>query len=131
MPPFLFREGKTAHGYQFTLAYHVAVGLGASSHTEARPGSPVRGKGFSGSNVRDSPCSCCYVFHMKTKLHICYICVGGLGLSHECFLVGGSIYVNPYVSRLVDSIGYPMVPLTSLAHSIFLHPLPQDSLSSA
>ena len=57
---------------------------------------------------------------MNTKMHICYICVGGLGLSHVCSLVGDSISVRPYGPRLVDSVGFLIVPLTPLAPSSFL-----------
>jgi hypothetical protein len=68
---------------------------------------------------------------MKTKLHISYICVGGLNASHAFSLVGGSVSVSPCGPRSVDSVGFLVVSLTSLAPSI-LHPsLPQDSLSSA
>jgi hypothetical protein len=34
--------------------------------------------------------------HMKTKLHICYICVQGLGLSHIMLTVGSSVSVSPH-----------------------------------
>jgi hypothetical protein len=37
-PPFLLREGKASHGYQPALAFHIEVGLSASS-IEARQGS--------------------------------------------------------------------------------------------
>ena len=40
---------------------------------------------------------------MKTKLNICYKCVGSLGSAPECFLVGGSVSVSPHGPRLVDS----------------------------
>ena len=43
-------------------------------------------------------------FHMKTKLHICRICAEGLGLSHVCFLVGGSMSLGPYGPRIVKFI---------------------------
>ena len=42
---------------------------------------------------------------MKTKLHICYKCVGGLGPTPECSLAGGSVYVSPHGPRLVNSVG--------------------------
>jgi len=31
------------------------------------------------NSFRDSSCSSCWGTHMKTKLHICYICAGGGG----------------------------------------------------
>jgi len=45
---------------------------------------------------------------MKTKLHIWYICVGGLGPSHECSLVYSAVSVSPYGPRLMDSVGFLM-----------------------
>jgi len=56
-----------------------------------------------GNRVRDSPCSCCYEFHVKTKVHIC---VEGLGQSHAYSLVGGSVSLDPYGARLVDCVGF-------------------------
>ena len=54
---------------------------------------------------------------MKTKLIICYICVGwGLGL--VCSLVGGSVSGNPQGSELVDSVGLLVEPLSLLGSSI-------------
>ena len=76
-PQLLLREGEALHGYQPTLAYQVAAGLGASSLIEARQGSPARGQG----PIRDSPCSKCYRTHMKSKLNICYVSIGDLGLT--------------------------------------------------
>ena len=49
---------------------------------------------------------------MKTKLHIYYICVEGLGLSHACSLVHGSVSVSPYGSRLVEAVGFLVVSFT-------------------
>ena len=59
---------------------------------------------------------------MTTKLHICYICVGGLGPDNACSLVGASVSVGPHGPRLVYSVGLSIVSLTM--------PLLQDSLSS-
>jgi hypothetical protein len=65
-----------------------AAGLGVSSPTEGRQGSPVRGMGSTGRHrVRDSPHSSCWGPGMKTKLHICYI--GSCeGVSSPCSLFG-------------------------------------------
>ena len=41
---------------------------------------------------------------MKTNLHTCYKCLGGLGPASPCSLVTGSASVNPYGPRLVDSV---------------------------
>jgi hypothetical protein len=49
---------------------------------------------------------------MKTKLHICYLCVEDFSLSHESTLVNGPISVSPYGHGLVDSIGFRVVSLT-------------------
>ena len=38
------QRGEAYHGYQLTLAYQVAVGLGTTFPIETRKGSPVRGK---------------------------------------------------------------------------------------
>lgn len=40
---------------------------------------------------------------MKTKLHVCYTCVGGLDPAPACSLVGGS--VSHHGPRLVDYVG--------------------------
>lgn len=42
---------------------------------------------------------------MNTKLHICYIYVSGLGLTHVCSLVGRSVSVSAHGTRLVDAVG--------------------------
>jgi hypothetical protein len=49
---------------------------------------------------------------MKTKLYNCYICAEGLGPSHQCSLIGGSISVSLCGPSLVDSVGFLMVSLT-------------------
>jgi hypothetical protein len=53
-----------------------------------------------GNRVRVSLCFNCYETHMKTKLHICYKCVGGLGPATACSLVGGLISVSPPWSHI-------------------------------
>ena len=75
-----------------------------------------------GSRIRDSPGS-----QMKTKLHICYICVGGIGLFYSCSVASDSVSVSPYGSRLVDFVGLVVVTLTSLAPLILplFHKIPQ------
>jgi hypothetical protein len=44
---------------------------------------------------------------MKTKLHICYICAGGLCPAFACFLVGGS-----WLGLATNNIKYLGVTLT-------------------
>ena len=51
---------------------------------------------------------------MKTKLHISYLCFEGLGPSHVCCLVAGSVSVGSYGHRSVDFIGFLMVSFTSI-----------------
>jgi hypothetical protein len=68
---------------------------------------------------------------MKTKLYICYKCVGDLGQGHATSLVGGSCSLSPHGPRLVDSVSLLVESLTPPSPSIFLPTLPQDSLSYA
>jgi hypothetical protein len=54
------RQREASHGWTPTLAYHVVVGLGASSPVVARQGSLVGERDpKAGSRFRDSPSSCC------------------------------------------------------------------------
>ena len=61
---------------------------------------------------------------MKTKVHICYIHVRGLGPAHICSLVRSSVFGSPQGSRLVDSVGLPveLYPFRalSLSHDSFI-----------
>ena len=61
---------------------------------------------------------------MKTKLHICYKCIGGLGPAPACSLVGGSVSLSSHVFRLVDTIGLLVVSLTPPAPSLLSPTLP-------
>ena len=51
-PPLLFREVKTSHRYQPTLAYQVEVGLGTCHIEVFRKKDPK-----AGNRVRDNPAS--------------------------------------------------------------------------
>lgn len=97
-PPFHLREGETSHEYQPSFTQQVIVGLGLSSSIEARQGRVQLGEGVqrqaTGSKTDPAPA---VRFHMRTKLYICYICVGGLGLFHACSFVNGSVFLSPYV----------------------------------
>jgi hypothetical protein len=67
------------------LAYHVAVGLGASS-TVASQGSPVRGKRFEHRHQSETQVLLLRVAHEDQhaqQLHMCR----GPSLSHACCLV--------------------------------------------
>jgi hypothetical protein len=55
---------------------------------------------------------------MKTKLNTCYKCVGGLDPAPECSLAGDSVSVSSHGPRVVDSVGFLVVPLTSLTCSL-------------
>jgi hypothetical protein len=85
------RRGRSLPRNQHSLAPQVIVGVGIVSPTEARQGSPVREAGSIGSQQSQSkpphPHSSCWKTLMKTKLHICYICVGR-PRSSPCMLFG-------------------------------------------
>lgn len=73
------------------LSHQVTTGLGISFPTEARQGSPQTDR--QQSQGQPFPCSSCWGTHMKTKLHICYICLcvwsgGGGSRSSQCLLFG-------------------------------------------
>ena len=113
--------------------YPGTSGLSASSPTEAKQGSLARVKGSKGSNRvqgRDRPPLPLLGIHMKTKLHICYICVGGLGPDHACYLVVDSVSVSLHGPRLVGSVGLLVVCLTHPVPLTLSETLPQNSLSS-
>jgi hypothetical protein len=74
-----------------------------------------------GNRVRDSPYSSCWETCMKTKLHICYICVGGLGPAHVCSLVAGSVSGEPPRVHVSCPVGLP-VEFRFLSGSSFLPP---------
>jgi hypothetical protein len=57
---------------------------------------------------------------MNTRLHNCYVCAEGLGQSLANFLVAGSVSLNPYRPRLVDSVGFLMVSLIDSVESYIL-----------
>jgi hypothetical protein len=62
---------------------------------------------------------------MKTKLHRAWV------RPMLCSLVGGSVSVSPYGSRLVDSVGFLVISLTYLTSTILSPPLLKDFPSSA
>ena len=98
-----------------------------------RPNQAVQlreGDSVAGKIVIDSLGSNCSGIHIKTKLYICYKCVGDLDPEHACSLVGSSVSVSPHGYRLVDSVGLLVVSLTSLASSVLSVTLPQDFLRS-
>ena len=63
---------------------------------------------------------------MKTKLHFCYICEGGLGPDHAHFLVESSVSGNPQGSRLVDYVGLPVEFLSLSGPAILPPTLPSE-----
>lgn len=55
---------------------------------------------------------------MTIKIHICYKCVGGLGLAPAYSLVGGSASVSPHGPRLMDPVGpLPSGSLNPISYS--------------
>ena len=87
--------------------------LSTFSLTEARQSSPI-GKGDHQveNRVRGSLCSNSQGTHKKTKLHICYNYVGGLGPAHACSLADGLVSVSLHGPKLGDSVGLLVVSLT-------------------
>ena len=67
---------------------------------------------------------------MKTKLHIYYKYVGGLGPAPSCPLVGGSVSVNLQGYRLIGYVGLSVEFQYSLGPSVLPPTLSQDSPSS-
>lgn len=96
--PFSSEKGESLPGYQPTLTHQVTARLGASS---SRQDSSVWEQDLlSGNRIRGSspppPYSSYQGTCMKTRLHICYICVGvgRLASTHVCcvlWLVVGSL----------------------------------------
>jgi hypothetical protein len=126
--PHLSSSSWTSGGhlrYSLIMAHQVCVGHGISSPTEARQGSRVREiHSQTGNSFRDSPCSSIFGIHMKTDLHICYICVGGLGPDCISCLVRGSVSESPQGTKLVESIGLPVEFLTTSGPPILPETLP-------
>ena len=63
---------------------------------------------------------------MKTKLHICYKCVCGLGLPPAGFMISGPVSVRSHDPQLVDSVGLLVVSLPLLTCLIVSFALSQD-----
>uniref|UniRef100_A0A0V1KIS2 Uncharacterized protein n=1 Tax=Trichinella nativa TaxID=6335 RepID=A0A0V1KIS2_9BILA len=61
---------------------------------------------------------------MKTKLHICYICVVDPCLAQAPSLVGGSVSGSPQISRRVDSWSSYRAPILLGYVSLHWFPLP-------
>jgi hypothetical protein len=100
---------------------------GTSSHcrtkrilsTEARQGSPVRDTGSTGRH--QSGTLSLLQLSMKTKLHICYVCVEGPGPAFVCSFVGGSVSGRPQGSRLLGSVGLPVVFSPGPSNFVFIY----------
>lgn len=69
--------------------------------------------------VIDSLWSNCWGTHMKTKVYICHIFLGGLVLAHTCSLVGGPFSVRFHGPRFLGLIGLIVVSLTLLFPQFF------------
>ena len=81
-PPFFLKKGKASHGYQPTLAYQFAVGLGTSSHIVARQGILVQGKGSKGRQQSQiQPLLLLLgVPHEDWAAHLLYMCWGSTSI---------------------------------------------------
>jgi hypothetical protein len=114
-------QRRTPLGYHPTLR-HLPSPRRTFSPTEAQPGSPSRGEGnpMAGNRNQDSPHTTCLGTHMKTKLHICYKCVGDLGPAPACSLVGGPGSVVPplFQARWLSGFSCGALDLSKLLTSI-------------
>lgn len=54
---------------------------------------------------------------MTTQIHNCTYVHMGLDLPHACSLDDSSVFVSPYVSRLVDSVGFLVADLVGSFNS--------------
>ena len=75
--------------YPPTLAHQVSAGLGKSFPIKVRKTAQL-GECIpqTGNSFRDSPCYSCWRTHLKTRLHVSYICAGALFPTCVCSLVG-------------------------------------------
>lgn len=88
LPPFPcpLKRQSPLPGYPLTLALQVSERLGTPFPPEAGQGIPARRTYPIGNMFWDSPHSSCSETLMKTKLCICYICVGGGGTRFSPFM---------------------------------------------
>jgi hypothetical protein len=100
--------------------------LGIFSPTVAREDSSFRGTDpVDRQQLKEETLLQFFVDHVKTKLHICYIHVGGLGQTHVWSLVGGSfVSERPQECKLFHSNGLPMRFLSLLEPSVLSTTLP-------
>lgn len=97
---FFSQRVQNPCGYPPTLAHQVPAGLGSSSLTESREGSPKRG-----NSLWDSPCSRCSGPTWKLSCKCAEVGVGmGDRLTCVCSLIGTSVSESPQGSRLVVSV---------------------------
>lgn len=91
------------------IAYEVTVRLDIPSLIKIGQGNQVTEKV---SKIKQQCQKHCYNSNKKIKLHNCRICVEGLGQQGLCMVVQS---VSPYEYRLVDSVYFLVVCLTSMA----------------
>jgi hypothetical protein len=58
-------------------------------------------------SFRDSLYSSCWETHMKSEMHICYVCARNLSSVCVCSLVGGSDSESTQGYRLIESVILP------------------------
>lgn len=68
--------------------------------------------------------------HTRRSSYTTVTYLEGVGQAHAGSLVGCSVPMGPYGTRLVDSVGFLVVSLTALAPIILPSSLLQDSPSS-
>jgi hypothetical protein len=114
------------------MAHQVYVGLGTSSPSEVRKGTPVWEWIVKScySILGTSLCSSCWGTHMETEFHFYYIHARHLCPSCICYLVGGSVSESSQGSRLLDFVGLPMKFLSSSRPSILHQTFPEGCLTS-
>jgi hypothetical protein len=107
--PFSYEWVGNHPGYLPALALQVSFSLGNSFLTKARQGSPARRiyPTYRKQLLR-LPALQLFRTHMKTKLHICYICFGSPKFSMRMFFGWCFSLREPQVSWLVEFVGLPV-----------------------
>jgi hypothetical protein len=111
-PPLGVTSSPTPLTLHFLIpAHQVTVGLNLtlSSPTEARQGRPFRDTGSTGRQQdQGRPSSSCWNPHEDQAAHLPHM-FKGRGPARVCSLVGDSVSGSPQRSRLVGSVGVPVL----------------------